>query len=688
MAEAPLELKFDGTTTYGWADFARVFRGDGGTKGDEKREESQSWPSWFADRERKAPVVRESKVTSAERVAVYARVRPLLAAESERGVGVLAGIAQSSSDPSDSAGVALRTEAGLEIGGFAGVLGPEATNEAVFARALAPRLDTVLRGGTASLFCYGYTGGGKTHTALGYGGEPGLFELGARALLERLPGGRGLLLHATAVEIYGDTVSDLLGAEKVKCLVRKDEQGALQIRGPATSIALEGLPEPPQPPEGTKFPDFIQFHSTLATADAPLRASAVRSADDVRAVTETSIRMRAVGNSSEHKQSSRSHAMVQMEIVTDAFVTAREDLAAKRARIPALRNAVDNMYLYFAGSLMDMSAGADGVGEGKTYRWPLRVFDDPEEWGRRRASLAACKAALVAKCHSGMREVMAAEEELQRLEEAEPLLGGVLALVDLAGADYDKRDVGKNTTAAERKESTAINKSLLALKNCLRAIAKVPGAPKRPPFRESQLTRILEHALQPRSGTSESVGVMLLAVSPADHIERMTVNTLRYGQILAARGNKKAAARAAAGGSRVRLRSKLGGAPASPEVLEELQAIYAEHCPEKSAADVAAILERFKGREAKLLHKVRQKYGAVALVAADAAPAAPAAAAGASMPSQKAPRARTQLEQAKAQDGMLRQASMDPESSGTSASAPAAAMRGESYGGSAGAVDL
>lgn len=127
-------------------------------------------PEWVLARQEVARSTTKVVDPTEDCVSVHVRVRPQLSKEVEAGIGVLAGMATSSSDPSERSAVAFASESS-EIGGFSSVLGPEANNEAVFQRTLALRLATVLQGGTTSLFSYGYTGSGKTHTVLGYNGE-------------------------------------------------------------------------------------------------------------------------------------------------------------------------------------------------------------------------------------------------------------------------------------------------------------------------------------------------------------------------------------------------------------------------------------------------------------------------------------------------------------------------------------
>merc|ERR1719239_1168240 len=115
-------------------------------------------------------------------------------------------------------------------------------------------------------------------------------------------------------------------------------------------------------------------------------------------------------------------------------------------------------------------------------------------------------------------------------------IGGALQLVDLAGADFDDRDLTSttstnstdstsstnSTTAQQRKESIDINKSLLALKECFRSVGTKGSKAPRACFRGSKLTRLLEDSIMPaessmRRGRACS-SVMVLNVSPVARI--------------------------------------------------------------------------------------------------------------------------------------------------------------------------
>ena len=82
-----------------------------------------------------------------------------------------------------------------------------------------------------------------------------------------------------------------------------------------------------------------------------------------------------------------------------------------------------------------------------------------------------------------------------------------LSLIDLAGSERaDKTDNRGQRLVEGRK----INQSLLALANCINALADRTKRSSHIPYRDSKLTRLLRDSL---SGTS--VSVMLCAVSPS-----------------------------------------------------------------------------------------------------------------------------------------------------------------------------
>eukprot|EP00696_Hemimastix_kukwesjijk_P015989 gnl/Hemi2/4282_TR1497_c0_g1_i1.p1 gnl/Hemi2/4282_TR1497_c0_g1~~gnl/Hemi2/4282_TR1497_c0_g1_i1.p1 ORF type:complete len:1126 (+),score=475.80 gnl/Hemi2/4282_TR1497_c0_g1_i1:154-3531(+) len=99
-------------------------------------------------------------------------------------------------------------------------------------------------------------------------------------------------------------------------------------------------------------------------------------------------------------------------------------------------------------------------------------------------------------------------------------------LIDLAGSE---RQSGTGATGDRLKEGSAINKSLSALGNCIKALAELskpqPKGGKKPfvPYRDSVLTWLLKESLGGNAKT-----VMIAALSPADINYDETLSTLRY----------------------------------------------------------------------------------------------------------------------------------------------------------------
>ena len=147
------------------------------------------------------PIVpREAPTTSP--VTAFVRIRPLTSKEVDADDTELPTLC---SEADDASTLPL-------LSSFTGVIGPAQNNAAVFDSCLAPKLSMVLRGGSVSIFSYGYTGGGKTHSVVGYGEERGLYYLAAEGLLRELDAatpaaGRddesSPFLKVTACEIYG-----------------------------------------------------------------------------------------------------------------------------------------------------------------------------------------------------------------------------------------------------------------------------------------------------------------------------------------------------------------------------------------------------------------------------------------------------------------------------------------------------
>ncbi|XP_021736847.1 kinesin-like protein KIN-13B [Chenopodium quinoa] len=113
---------------------------------------------------------------------------------------------------------------------------------------------------------------------------------------------------------------------------------------------------------------------------------------------------------------------------------------------------------------------------------------------------------------------LAIKRSVDKADTKPPRLVGKLSFIDLAGSERgaDTTDNDKQT----RIEGAEINKSLLALKECIRAL---DNDQNHIPFRGSKLTEVLRDSFVGNSRT-----VMISCISPSSGSCEHTLNTLRY----------------------------------------------------------------------------------------------------------------------------------------------------------------
>ncbi|KXZ53067.1 hypothetical protein GPECTOR_8g60 [Gonium pectorale] len=102
-------------------------------------------------------------------------------------------------------------------------------------------------------------------------------------------------------------------------------------------------------------------------------------------------------------------------------------------------------------------------------------------------------------------------------------LRGKLSLVDLAGSE---RAAETNNAGQKLRDGANINRSLLALANCINALGKANGAKGAAayvPYRNSKLTRLLKDGLSGNSRTA-----MVATVSGSSDQYHHSINTLKY----------------------------------------------------------------------------------------------------------------------------------------------------------------
>ncbi|KAK8444743.1 hypothetical protein SEVIR_9G193500v4 [Setaria viridis] len=107
------------------------------------------------------------------------------------------------------------------------VFGPSTTTEAVYDVAARPVVKGAMEGINGTVFAYGVTSSGKTHTMHGDQNCPGIIPLAIKdvfSMIQDSPG-REFLLRVSYLEIYNEVINDLLDPTGQNLRVREDAQG-------------------------------------------------------------------------------------------------------------------------------------------------------------------------------------------------------------------------------------------------------------------------------------------------------------------------------------------------------------------------------------------------------------------------------------------------------------------------------
>ncbi|XP_061823774.1 kinesin-like protein KIF22 [Nerophis lumbriciformis] len=113
--------------------------------------------------------------------------------------------------------------------------GEQTTQQEVFLSSVKPILPHILRGQNASVFAYGPTGAGKTHTMLGSSEEPGMIPHAVQEVINLVNGqddeGWDYSIGMSYLEIYNEKVLDLLSPGSQDLPIRQDKDKNILIPG-------------------------------------------------------------------------------------------------------------------------------------------------------------------------------------------------------------------------------------------------------------------------------------------------------------------------------------------------------------------------------------------------------------------------------------------------------------------------
>ncbi|KFM22412.1 Centromere-associated protein E [Auxenochlorella protothecoides] len=258
-----------------------------------------------------------------EHISVHVRVRPLSDAEVERGGGAWREVGNTLYQVDPATDIRVSDSPYTLDTVFDG----RTTTREVYLATTQAIIHQVVQGFNGTVFAYGQTSSGKTHTMRGGGEHPGIVPLAVQEVFDLIAAtqDREFLLRVSYMEIYNEDINDLLAPENQRLHVHESKEAGVHVAGLREDIV-----------------------------SSPEQASWV-----VLALLEEGERHRHVGETKMNKTSSRSHTIFRMVVESRSFADAAGGPSPDPDDFGAIR--VSSLTLVdLAGSERMAKTGAEG----------------------------------------------------------------------------------------------------------------------------------------------------------------------------------------------------------------------------------------------------------------------------------------------------------------------------------------
>ena len=236
------------------------------------------------------------------------------------------------------------------------VFDPSCRTKDVYDRTTRGIIESVLNGFNGTVFAYGQTSSGKTHTMQGSAEEPGIIPLAVHDVFDSIDRseGREFLVRVSYLEIYNEQMVDLFSADTVAPPTKPQmgSSGSRDLFG--SSIGGGSFDRPERRVSRLQ----IKEDSERGVYVSGLKEEIVTSPTQVLELLRTGVARRHVGETNMNAESSRSHTIFRMVVESRAVGENASGAAngAQDAVLVATLNLVD-----LAGSERVVKTGAEGI---------------------------------------------------------------------------------------------------------------------------------------------------------------------------------------------------------------------------------------------------------------------------------------------------------------------------------------